>query len=390
MKREAFESLRPPPRPSPWKGEGEGGGAVAAPENIAVLRALRLGDMLCAVPALRALRAAHPLARVTLIGLPWAREFAQRYSRYVDDFLEFPGFPGLPERDCDPRAFTAFLADAQDRRFDLALQLHGDGRVTNAIAALLGARHCAGFFPRGGDCPDASRFLPWEPREHEVLRPLRLLERLGVPGAGIELELALDEIDKGELARLAQAFRFRPGQYVCVHPGAQLASRRWGPERFARVADALAAEGHAIVLTGTAGEAAVTCAVADAMRARAIDLTGRTTLGALAALVAKARLLVCNDTAVSHIAAATKTPSVVVSCGADTARWSPLDPARHRVLAYELVCRPCGHAACPYGHECAQGVPTDAVLAEARALLERFPTGSRHAGAPRDALAEPG
>src|SRR5262249_19012579 len=160
---------------------------------------------------------------------------AARFPGYVDDFIEFPGFPGLAERACDPRAFAAFLADAQDRGFDLALQLHGDGRLTNAVTALLGARHCAGFFPCGGHCPAAFRFLPWEPREHEVLRALRLLERLGVPGAGIDLEFPLDDADRGELARLAQGFRFRPGQAVCVHPGAQLASRRWPPERFARV-----------------------------------------------------------------------------------------------------------------------------------------------------------
>jgi len=354
---------------------------AGAPQSIAVLRALQLGDMLCAVPALRALRSAYPHARLTLIGLPGARELAARFSCYVDDFIEFPGFPGLPERGCDPRAFTAFLAEAQDRRFDLALQLHGDGRVTNAVTALLGARHCAGFFPRGGTCPDPLRFLPWEPREHEVLRPLRLLERLGVAGAGIELEFPIDEVDRGELAALAQAFRFRPSQCVCVHPGAQLASRRWPPERFARVADALAVEGHTVLLTGTAGEAAITCAVAGAMRSRAIDLTGRTSLGSLAALVAKARLVVCNDTGISHVAAATKTPSVVVSCGADTARWAPLDPSRHRVLAYELVCRPCGYTACPYGHECALGVDPEAVIAEARALLERYPTGSARAHA---------
>ena len=375
MRREAFEAAR-----------SSGGVPVAPPEgapsNVAVLRALQLGDMLCAVPALRALRAAWPHSRITLIALPRARELAARYSRIVDDFIEFPGFPGLPERACDPRAFAAFLADAQDRGFDLALQLHGDGRLTNAVAALLGARRCAGFFPRGGYCPDPLRFLPWEPREHEVLRPLRLLERLGVPGSGIELEFPIDEVDRDELARLATAFRFRPAQVVCVHPGAQLASRRWPPERFARVADALAAEGHTVVLTGTAGEAAITCAVAGAMRARAVDLTGRTSLGALAALIARARLLVCNDTGVSHVAAATRTPSVVVSCGADTARWSPLDPERHRVLAYELACRPCTYASCPYGHECAQGVAPESVIAEARALLERFPAGARGARAP--------
>ena len=68
------------------------------------------------------------------------------------------------------------------------------------------------------------------------------------------------------------------------------------------------------------------------MRRRAIDLAGKTTLGALGALIEGAEALVCNDTSVSHIAAALACPSVVVSCGADVARWAPLDADRHRVL----------------------------------------------------------
>jgi ADP-heptose:LPS heptosyltransferase len=86
-------------------------------------------------------------------------------------------------------------------------------------------------------------------------------------------------------------------------------------------------------------------------------------------LLAHARLLVCNDTGVSHVAAAVATPSVVICSGADPGRWAPLDHDRHRVLYADVACRPCAHLACPIaGHPCAQQVGSEQVLAAATAL----------------------
>jgi ADP-heptose:LPS heptosyltransferase len=318
---------------------------------VAVFRALKLGDLLVAVPALRALRAALPTAEVTLVGLPWAREFVARYPAYLDAFAEFPGHPGLPEREPDLARLPGFLADMRAARFDLAVQLHGSGPVVNPLVLQFGARRTAGFHLPGDCCPDPNWFLPWPDAGLELRRLLRLTDFIGAPARGESLEFPIRDADERAARR---ALGLAPGPYACIHPGASVPERRWPADHFAAVADALAARRLAVALTGTAAEAGLMRAVAERMTAPAVDLAGRTDLGATTAVLRGARLLLCNDTGVSHLAAAVRTPSVVISTGDNPTRWSPTDKVRHRVL-----CRPAG-------------VPVGEVLAAVRDLLATF------------------
>jgi ADP-heptose:LPS heptosyltransferase len=320
------------------------------PRRVLVLRALQLGDLLCAVPAFRALRAALPRAEIVLVGLPWARALVERYPDYLDDFREFPGWPGLPE--CRPQLerVPAFLAALQAERFDLAIQLHGSGSVTNPLAVLCGARSVAGFFRPGEYCPDPELFLPYPARGREARRLLALLDFLGIEPDGDDLEFPLRRQDHDRL-RATAGGQFGWGTYVCVHPGASAPGRRWPASGFAEVARALAGRGLGVVLTGTAAEAGLAKEVARRAAVACLDLSGRTDLGALGALLGGARLLVCNDTGVSHLAAALRVPSVVISTGDNPERWAPADGRRHRVL-----CDPAGVSAAD-------------VVAEADALL---------------------
>lgn len=336
--------------------------------RIGVFRALQLGDMLCTVPALRALRRAAPQARITLIGLPWAREFARRFVHLVDDFLPFPGFPGLPEHTPAVAELPGFLRAAQAAGFDLVIQTHGSGGLSNPLAATFGARHCAGHVAAGGWCADPGLHRLWQEGEHEVRRYLQLMTHLGAPACGEHLEFPIGPSDRAALHAIfatlpdAQRALLRPQAYVCVHAGARLPSRRWPPQRFADVADRLIASGLSVVLTGSRDEAALVAQVRRHMRHEAVDLSGKTDLGALAVLVAQAAMVVCNDTGMSHIAAALGTPSVVVSSGADAARFAPLDAQRHAVLAAPAACRPCMHFSCPLpDHPCARGVSANDV-----------------------------
>ncbi|MDQ3889050.1 MAG: glycosyltransferase family 9 protein [Actinomycetota bacterium] len=303
------------------------------PARVAVLRALHLGDMLCAVPALRALRAGFPDSELVLVALPWARELVDRFDVYLDDLLELPGWPGLPEAP-SPKGddLARFLADARTRQFDLALQLHGSGEVTNPLALLLGARATAGFFRPGDWCPDPARFLPYPDDAHEVERLLRLVEFVGGERQGEALEFPLRDEDVEELRSLPGADELDQDEYACIHPGGRDAEARWPPERFAAVADALARRGLRVVVTGTTSEMDTVEAAVRRMRLDPLVLAGQTTLGALAALLAGSRLLVTNDTGVGHLAAALHTPSILAFDEQKLERWGPRDSERCRVV----------------------------------------------------------
>jgi ADP-heptose:LPS heptosyltransferase len=210
------------------------------------------------------------------------------------------------------------------------------------------------------------------------LRFLRLMEFLGAPAQGEQLEFPLTDADVTSLQKSISDLP-APGTYVCVHPGARLPSRRWLPQRFAEVADRLALNGLQVVLTGSPDEADVVNVVQRAMRFPARNLCGKTDLGGLAALLSQARLVVSNDTGISHVAAAVATPSVIVSCGSDAARWAPLDRLRHRVIAASVACRPCMHLVCPIGHQCAQDVTADQVFGMAASVLDQQADLPNHA-----------
>jgi ADP-heptose:LPS heptosyltransferase len=260
-------------------------------------------------------------------------------------------------------------------QLDLVLQLHGSGGIVNPLVASFGARCTAGLANAQAWRPDAdvSRYAAWREQGSEIERLLALTDHLGLARQGLQLDFPLQPADR----ECARALLAEPGAaaaqapYAVVHAGSQLPSRRWPPQRFAEVADALAAQGLQVLLTGSSGEAGLTAAVAQAMRHPARDLAGRTDLWTLGALIEGAALLVCNDTGVSHIAAATSTPSVVVANGSDVSRWAPADTRRHRVFWHDIACRPCAETICPHGQACALAVEAapvrDAALEAAQA-----------------------
>lgn len=340
-----------------------------APRRIAVLRALQLGDLLLAVPAFRSLRAGFPEAEITLIGLPWAERFVDRFDCYLDRFVEFAGYPGLVEVPIDEARVETFLAEQRAYDYDLVVQMHGSGRTSNPLALALEGRLTVGFY-EGYRLPRLDLGAPYPDHGSEIIRNLELARLLDCPDPGTRLGFPLMPADRVEATTLLSRFPSANRPWIGIHPGARPPARRWLASHFASVGDALADRyGAQIVVTGGPGEEAIAAEVARQMRSRPLNLAGETTLGGLAAIIARLDLFISNDTGPAHLAVALDTPSVTIFGPADPDRWAPLDQQRHPIVRRPVACSPCGYVECPIDHRCLRWIEPEAVLETAEILL---------------------
>ena len=303
-------------------------------EKLAVFRGLYLGDLVAAAPALRSLRRGYPRAEITLVSLPWANALAPHLGDLVDHLLPYPGAPGL-DGGGTGEELEEFLARARAERFDLAVNMHGRGPVSTRLVARFGARRTASFVgEKGSDVPALDVEIPWDVEEHESRKLLLLAEEAGgVPRVAYdssEPELRVREEDhRRALALLPHRCR-KP--LALVHPGASVPEKRWPGEAYGRVVKGLVRRGYEVAVTGSAGEKNLTRLVSDAAP-DSLDLGGETDLSTLIALVARASVMVSNDTGPAHLAYALRTPSVTLfGPSTDAGRWGPLDGERHTVL----------------------------------------------------------
>ncbi|SCL73893.1 glycosyltransferase family 9 protein [Micromonospora peucetia] len=270
---------------------------------ILALRALGVGDLATATPALRALRVAHPDRELVLAAPGWLAPLVDLVGG-IDRLVPTDGL-GRP----DPALRTPRIA----------VNLHGRGPESHRLLdSTRPGRLLAYANPEAGhhDGPD------WRVDEHEVDRWCRLLDWYGIPADRADLDLRRPPP--------ADA----PAGVTVLHPGSKVPAKRWPPGRFAALARQLTARGHRVVLTGSPDERATAQRIADAA-GLPVDavLAGRTDLGELAALVAYARLVVSGDTGVAHLATGYRTASVVLFGPVSPARWGPPpERGRHRAL----------------------------------------------------------
>ncbi|HKW57769.1 MAG TPA: lipopolysaccharide heptosyltransferase II [Candidatus Acidoferrum sp.] len=318
-----------------------------------------VGDAIMALPALRAVRKRFAEAQITILARPYVAEIYKGQS--VCDDLMASG----SEADV--------VRELRARKFDAALLLQ------NAFEAAWVAWR-AGIPQRIGYGRDGRSLLltkavrvpkPGEIPSHEQYYYLELLRRAGwldtLPKETF-IELKVTEENRRRAEGMLQAAGARAGQArIAIGAGASYGSAKcWLPERFAEVANRLQEQtGAGIVLFGTEAEASVSSAIAAGLQRPPTNLTGKTAISDLPALLSRCQLFIGNDSGAMHVAAAVGLPVVTIFGPTDPFGTSAVTP-RCTVVQEKPYCSPCFLRRCPTDHRCMTRVTPDAVESAAK------------------------
>lgn len=332
-----------------------------------------VGDAIVSLPALRAVRCRYPNASIAILARPYVADI-YRSQAVADTLIPYDtsgAYRGIRGRE-------RMAAELRAQKFDVALLLQ------NAFdAAWLAWR--VGIPERIGYARDGRSLLltkavpvpkASEIPAHEQFYYLELLRRAGwldrVEGETF-VALRVDDASTQEAERTLVEAGARPdGVRIAIGAGASYGSAKcWPPERFAVVANQMAEQsGAEIILFGTSGEAAVSAAISAVLRRPAIDLTGKTTIAELPALLSRCHLFIGNDSGAMHVAAAVGLPVVAIFGPTDPNGTAPITP-RCTIVQEKPHCSPCFLRRCPIDHRCMNRITTDAVLGAARHRLTR-------------------
>jgi ADP-heptose:LPS heptosyltransferase len=351
-------------------GRGERIGSV---KKIAVLRSNGIGDYLFAVPALEALRHTYPEAEIVLLGLKWHEDFLRDRPGPVDRVEVVPptrGVGSAPDAEEDPRKSERFFQKMAQERFDLAIQMHGGGRYSNPFIQRLGAQLTVGACAE--DAIPLDRWVPYQYYQMEVLRFLEIASLVGARPVLLEPEIHLLERDLSEAAGLLP-YSHQP--LVVLHPGASDPRRRWPAAKFAAVGNALSWNGAQVIVTGNQPEAGLAEEVVQAMSAPALNLAGKVSLGGLAAVLSRSRVVISNDSGPLHLARAVGAATVGIYWIGNMINAGPVTRARHRTaVSWRIDCPVCGlnctRSSCGHDDSFVADVPDVEVRMAAMELLE--------------------
>ena len=319
-----------------------------------------LGDAVMALPAIQAVREAHPGITVDVAA---RASVAPMFS-----------LSGLADRVLTLKRNADDLAAVREGAYDTAILL-----PNSFNSALLAWR--AGIAERWGYRGDGRTWLltkavPMPLRVHQVDYYRRLVAACGCPSISDTPRLDASEKARRDGDALLRASGWNgEDRLLAMAPGAAYGTaKRWPVESYSALTDRLASEGVRVVLIGSGGDRSAAQALLAASRAalRPLDLVGRTDLVTLAGVLARCERLVTNDSGAMHFAAALGIGVTAMFGPTRERETSPRGTGDQQCLIHDVWCRPCMLRECPLVHRCMTGISVDAVYAASHDKAAEF------------------
>lgn len=339
------------------------------PKRILLIRTDRIGDVALSTPAIKALRDNYPRSYIAFMVRPYARDIVEG-NPYLDEVIIYD------KHGIHKGFFSTLLFGLRMRkkRFDTAIILHPTNR-THIITFVAGISNRIGLNRKLPflltKALNDEKFLG---QKHELEYTLDILRNIGVRVSDKSLYVPVRKTDEASIeSKLSQRGIKRTDLLIAVHPGASCPSKRWPLERFASLIERLIEKYDVrVILVSGPDEMTQVAILKQRLKDDIIDLSGKTSVGELAALLKRCKLFVSNDSGPVHIATAVGTPNAVIfgrgQPGLSPRRWGPTgkkDIALHK----DVGCGVCLAHNCKKGFKCLSAITVDEVFGAVEKLL---------------------
>jgi heptosyltransferase-2 len=321
-----------------------------------------VGDAVLAIPALKAIRNRFPKAEITLLIRPWVAGLFTS-APFIDNVWSESKPRGLAD-------WKRITQELRFRKFDVGVLLPNS--FESALMLFLGrVPRRIGYATDGRRWMLTNSIVPQNGSQHQTNYYLNLVKSLTASSDRPSIEIEATAEERANARKLLSAEGVGPGVgYLVLNAGAAYGSaKRWHEDRFAAVADTLAADlGLSVALIGSEKERGIAEQIRDRMKTQAAVLTGKTSLETLIGVLAESSLMITNDSGPMHIAAALGVPTVAIFGSTDENATGPYGP-KTRVVKHAVECSPCLLRECPIDHRCMTRVTPQDVCRAARELL---------------------
>lgn len=334
------------------------------PRRILLVKPSAIGDVVHTLPVLALLRRRWPESHIAWLVAPACAGLLTGHPLLSEVVLfDRRGLSAWYRSLSAARELRELLGRLRSAAYDVVLDLQGllrSGLLTYATGApvrvgLASAREGAGAFYTH-HVPDTGA------NRHAIDRYLDAAAFLGLGRGPVEFVFNTTADDVAAAETMLRTLGGRP--VAVLLPGANWLTKRWPASHFAELASGLRRQGLAVVVAGAASDDVLAREIGPDL-----SLCGRTTLAQLTAVLAKAAVVVANDTGPMHIAAALGRPLVTL--------YGPTDPVRtgpwgrdDSVLRVALPCAPCLSRTCVH-QSCLQWLEPQRVLAAALHAMEQ-------------------